>query len=140
MVLILVSYLRENANPRDGNTDDATQIRGELMAHYLLSLFGQLGQGRGGPNPFMGPLGMFGPGGEGLGEGRYGDYVFTQDGNYDITVRTHDTYSQGTALDQIISQIMEASNSHRPVPASEDVVENLPRAVLEQGGESSRVP
>ena len=71
------------------------------MTHYLLSLLGQLGSGRGGggggggggfggiggiggPNPFFGPLGMFGPPGEGRGEGSYGDYVFTQEGMHNI--------------------------------------------------------
>lgn len=37
------------------------------------------------------------------------------------------------ALDQIISQIMENSNAHQPVPATEEVVEKLPREVLEEG-------
>ncbi|KAF9531929.1 hypothetical protein CPB83DRAFT_848048 [Crepidotus variabilis] len=48
--------------------------------------------------------------------GRMGDYVFNQE-----------------ALDQVITQIMENSNSHRPVPATEDVTENLPRDVLTEG-------
>lgn len=33
---------------------------------------------------------------------------------------------------------MENSNVNRPVPASEDVVENLPRKVLELGGKFFR--
>lgn len=37
------------------------------------------------------------------------------------------------ALDQIITQIMENSNSTAPVPASGEVMENLPRDVLEEG-------
>lgn len=40
------------------------------------------------------------------------------------------------ALDQIISQIMENSNAHRPVPAPEEVVAKLPREVLMEGCKS----
>ncbi|KAF9486587.1 hypothetical protein BDN70DRAFT_941472 [Pholiota conissans] len=50
--------------------------------------------------------------------GRMGDYVFNQE-----------------ALDQIISQIMENSNAHRPVPATEEVIAKLPREVLMEGSE-----
>ena len=35
------------------------------------------------------------------------------------------------ALDQIITQLMEQSNASRPVPATEDIISNLPREVLE---------
>ncbi|KAH9486238.1 putative RING finger protein P32A8.03c [Psilocybe cubensis] len=48
--------------------------------------------------------------------GRMGDYVFNQE-----------------ALDNIITQIMENSNSHRPVPATEEIIQKLPREVLEEG-------
>jgi len=48
--------------------------------------------------------------------GRMGDYVFNQE-----------------ALDQIISQIMENSNAHRPVPATEEIIQKLPREVLIEG-------
>lgn len=37
------------------------------------------------------------------------------------------------ALDQIITQIMENSNANAPVPATEDIMKNLPRTVLEEG-------
>ena len=37
------------------------------------------------------------------------------------------------ALDQIISQMMENSNASRPVPVSEEVMQKLPREVLEAG-------
>ncbi len=46
-----------------------------------------------------------------------------------LTGRCH---SRTTALDQIITQIMENSSAH-PVPASEEVLEKLPREVLEEG-------
>jgi hypothetical protein len=36
------------------------------------------------------------------------------------------------ALDHIISQIMEQGSSSRPVPATEDVMEQLHREVLEE--------
>lgn len=39
------------------------------------------------------------------------------------------------ALDQIISQIMENSNAHRPVPATEEIIQKLPREVLIEGCE-----
>lgn len=48
--------------------------------------------------------------------GRMGDYVFSQE-----------------ALDQIITQIMENSNSSRPVPATEEIIQKLPREVLVEG-------
>lgn len=38
-----------------------------------------------------------------------------------------------SALDEIISQIMENSNSSHPVPATEEVMEKLDRSVLEEG-------
>lgn len=38
-----------------------------------------------------------------------------------------------TALDQIITQIMESSNANRPVPATEEIVQKLPREVLTEG-------
>jgi E3 ubiquitin-protein ligase RNF115/126 len=49
-------------------------------------------------------------------DGRMGDYVFNQE-----------------ALDHIITQIMEQGGSSRPVPATEDVMEQLHREVLEEG-------
>lgn len=61
-------------------------------------------------------MAMLGNGGTRLGmpgNGRMGDYVFNQE-----------------ALDQIITQMMENSNANRPVPATEELVENLPREVL----------
>ncbi|KIM47465.1 hypothetical protein M413DRAFT_439124 [Hebeloma cylindrosporum] len=48
--------------------------------------------------------------------GRMGDYVFNQE-----------------ALDQIISQLMETTNAHRPVPATDDIIKKLPREVLLHG-------
>jgi len=46
--------------------------------------------------------------------GRMGDYVFNQE-----------------ALDHIITQIMDNSNTNRPVPATEEIINMLPREVLE---------
>lgn len=59
--------------------------------------------------------------GPGLGDlggmpGQMGDYVYNQE-----------------ALDNIITQLMENSNAHRPVPASEEIMDKLPREVLEDG-------
>ncbi|KAJ3477062.1 hypothetical protein NLI96_g10722 [Meripilus lineatus] len=55
---------------------------------------------------------LLNPGGQ---NGRWGDYALNQE-----------------ALDQIITQIMENSSSH-PVAASEEVMDKLPRQVLEPG-------
>ena len=79
-------YLRQNSASSDGsNRPDGqagldTSIPGQLMARYLLAM---LGGGRG-ASPFFGPLGMMDPegGGGSSGSGRWGDYVFTQDGPY----------------------------------------------------------
>lgn len=43
------------------------------------------------------------------------------------------------ALDQIITQIMENTNSHAPVPATEEVMKGLPRNVLEYGCEYIKI-
>ncbi|CAA7264828.1 unnamed protein product [Cyclocybe aegerita] len=51
--------------------------------------------------------------------GRMGDYVFSQD-----------------ALDQIITQIMEGNNAHRPVPATDEIMAKLPREVLLEGSKT----
>ncbi|KAJ3517878.1 hypothetical protein NLJ89_g223 [Agrocybe chaxingu] len=51
--------------------------------------------------------------------GRMGDYVFNQD-----------------ALDQIITQIMENTNAHRPVPATDEIMAKLPREVLMEGSKT----
>ncbi|EIW64009.1 uncharacterized protein TRAVEDRAFT_55066 [Trametes versicolor FP-101664 SS1] len=110
--------LSQFAPPRnlDGTAQDRPNITGPMLAQYLLAL---MGPGRGG-DPFSDMLGgMFGPAGMppgGAESGRWGDYVFNQE-----------------ALDQIISQIMENSNAHQPVPATEDALEKLPREVLEEG-------
>ncbi|GAW05358.1 zinc finger protein 364 [Lentinula edodes] len=51
--------------------------------------------------------------------GRMGDYVFNQE-----------------ALDQIISNLMENSNASRPVPATDEIMDKLPREVLEAGSKT----
>ncbi|KAJ7109922.1 hypothetical protein C8R44DRAFT_800923 [Mycena epipterygia] len=85
---------------------DGAGITGPIMARYLMALLGREHLTE-----------MFARGmGDGPQSGRMGDYVFNQE-----------------ALDQIITQLMETSNSGRPVPATEEIVENLPREVLEIG-------
>jgi len=81
-------------------------IAGPLMARYLMALLGR---------DNLTDLFARGMGDE-LQPGRMGDYVFNQE-----------------ALDQILTQLMEQSNSSRPVPATEEIMENLPREVLEVG-------
>ncbi|THH21223.1 hypothetical protein EW146_g286 [Bondarzewia mesenterica] len=96
-----------------GRTED-TSIAGPLMAQYLLSMLASRSprDGRDDPSNRLG----FNLGGEGAENGRWGDYVFNQE-----------------ALDQIITQIMENSNSSHPVPATEEVMSKLDRQVLEEG-------
>ena len=38
-----------------------------------------------------------------------------------------------SALDQLITQMMENANSNRPVPATQEIMDDLPREVLEEG-------
>ncbi|KAG6817908.1 hypothetical protein H0H87_012376 [Tephrocybe sp. NHM501043] len=80
--------------------DNPGTITGALMAQYLMALLGH----RTGDDMGFGDL---------AGQGRMGDYVFNQE-----------------ALDQIITQLMNESNAHRPVPATEEIVANLPRERL----------
>ncbi|KAJ7459166.1 hypothetical protein B0H11DRAFT_2060603 [Mycena galericulata] len=81
-------------------------ITGPIMARYLMALLGREHL-----------TDMFARGmGDGVQPGRMGDYVFNQE-----------------ALDQIITQLMENSNSSRPVPATEEIIDKLPREVLELG-------
>lgn len=65
------------ANRAPGSNDQTNQqIPGQLIAQYLFALLGGEALGVRGM-PFFGPLGM---GGRGSGDGRWGDYVFTQEG------------------------------------------------------------
>lgn len=62
--------------------------------------------------------------------GRMGDYVFNQEGKIiHMQVCLLISYT-AVALDQIITQLMNESNAHRPVPASEDIVSKLPREII----------
>jgi len=98
-------------NRRGAPSDGRPPIAGSLMAQYLLAMLTQRAEREGVADPFS-DLGLLG----GPEDGRLGDYVFNQE-----------------ALDQIITQIMEQGNSSRPVPATEDVIDNLKREVLEEG-------
>jgi len=112
-------FLRRGPEPRMGGPD-RTAITGPMMAQYLMTLLGS-----------QRPDGMRGLGGDPFaelvfdalgahesegGNGRWGDYVFNQE-----------------ALDEIMTQLMENSNSGRPVPATDEIIENLPREILEVG-------
>lgn len=83
---------------------DGRTITSQMMAQYLLALMGN-----------RDPLANGFPG-TGPGSGRMGDYVYNQE-----------------ALDEIITQLMETSNAHRPVPATEEIMAKLPREVLTVG-------
>jgi len=94
---------------------------------YLLSLFGQADHPM--ATMFMGGM---------PDNGRMGDYVFTQEGD----CRPLDQLpfpDLHSALDQIMTQIMENSNSHRPVPATEEIMQKLPRQVLEEASASMSI-
>lgn len=111
-------------------------IDGSLMMQYLLAMLANR-PGRGGLNDaFGGLMGM--PGG--AENGQFGDYVFNQEGNGSTTNLPSIVTNSKPALDQIISQIMENSNGHAPVPATEEVMNNLPRTVLEEGCTVTRSP
>lgn len=69
--------------------------------------------------------------------GRMGDYVFSQEGAYSRRTSNKCHFlTSCPALDQIITQIMESTNAHRPVPATEEIIEKLPREILEVGSTS----
>ncbi|KAK0465524.1 uncharacterized protein EV420DRAFT_1637649 [Desarmillaria tabescens] len=96
---------------RDSGVDrHDPSINGSLMAQYLMALLG-------GPTGSLNEMFARGFGAE---NGRMGDYVFNQE-----------------ALDQIITQLME-SNAHHPVPATDQIMEKLPREVLEIGSPTLR--
>ncbi|OCH89540.1 hypothetical protein OBBRIDRAFT_888317 [Obba rivulosa] len=97
---------------RDTGTQERPPLTGPLLAQYLLSMLAS----RQGGDDFANVLGgLFSPP-EGAENGRWGDYVTNQE-----------------ALDQIITQLMEQSNPNAPVPATEEVMQNLPREVLVEG-------
>ncbi|KAH8990113.1 hypothetical protein EDB86DRAFT_2939570 [Lactarius hatsudake] len=98
-------------NRRGAPGEGRHPIGGSLMAQYLLAMLTQRAGREGHADPFSG-LGLLG----GPEDGRWGDYVFNQE-----------------ALDQIITQIMEQGNSSRPVPATDEVMTELQREVLEEG-------
>ncbi|KAG5647715.1 hypothetical protein DXG03_008438 [Asterophora parasitica] len=107
-------FLRRGPEPAGTTGDGAGGITGPLMAQYLMALLGQ-----------RDPLNAF-LGGDPATQGRMGDYVFNQEGK--ITSLIARTYCNApTALDQIITQLMDNSNEHRPVPATEEIISNLPR-------------
>ncbi|KAH8120038.1 hypothetical protein DFH11DRAFT_1755228 [Phellopilus nigrolimitatus] len=108
----LSEFLRANNESDGSNAQDS--IPGQLMAQYLLTLMSGSPLGMRGTLPFMGAMGTDNE--RGVGQGRWGDYVFTQE-----------------ALDQLMTQMMEGANSTRPVPATEEIIEKLPREVLEEG-------
>jgi len=98
-------------NRRGTPGDERPPMGGSVMAQYLLAMLAQRNGREGLADPFNGFSFLGGPE-----DGRMGDYVFNQE-----------------ALDQIITQIMEQGNASRPVPATEDVMQQLHREVLEEG-------
>lgn len=139
--------------PRPERTD-RTAITGPLMAQYLMALLtaqrggGTAARGDIGGDPLMnifgrlalgGGLGALGGGlggeGQANGGGRWGDYVFNQEGTSMTSshINVFRNTDNRTALDEIITQLMENSNSGRPVPATDEIIDNLPRETLSAG-------
>ena len=85
----------------------------------------------------QGPNGMPFPGlmGDLPENGRWGDYVFNQEGALTWNIHIHGTQPCLPALDEIVTQLMENNNASRPVPATEEVMKKLDRTVLEEGCE-----
>jgi E3 ubiquitin-protein ligase RNF115/126 len=99
-------FLRRDPD-NTNNMHPPGEIAAPLMAQYLLTLFGREPHDRG--DPFTEFLGM-------PPSSRWGDYVFNQE-----------------ALDQILTQLADGSTGGRPVPATEDIISDLPREVLTEG-------
>lgn len=116
-VMPLTEFLAETTGDRPGRTTrDGGTPAPHLMINHILGMLAQRHadqRGLGEPNPFADMLNMRRGGPEG---GRLGDYVLNQQ-----------------ALDQIMTALMENSNAHRPVPATEQVLEQLDYDVLEEG-------
>ncbi|KAK2461427.1 hypothetical protein APHAL10511_005890 [Amanita phalloides] len=89
------------------DTPTSSSIAGPLMMHYIMALLGH-------NDPTFDMFSHMGAEG-----GRMGDYVFNQED-----------------LDQIITQLMEGANTNRPVPASEEIINNLKRDVLLEGSDT----
>ncbi|KAH0838083.1 hypothetical protein J3R83DRAFT_6325 [Lanmaoa asiatica] len=112
---------REAANTN--NTRAPGDITGPLMAQYLLAMFGREHHGRG--DPFAELLGM-------PPSAQWGDYVFNQEG-WSPVICPLCSSDDPKALDQILTQLAENSTAGRPVAATEEIVDNLPREVLTKG-------
>lgn len=108
------------------DTSTNPTIAGPLMAHYIMALLGH-------NDPASEMFSRMGREG-----GRLGDYVFNQEGSWQSRRLAYHFPDAVSALDQIITQLMENSNANRPVPASEDVIDDLRRDVLLEGCESFR--
>ena len=87
-------------------------------------------RGPGAPNPLADMLGMHRGGPEG---GRLGDYALNQEGEGHQLPSLDKKLIPLVALDQIMTALMENSNAHRPVAATEEVIKKLNHEVLEEG-------
>jgi E3 ubiquitin-protein ligase RNF115/126 len=65
--------------------------------------------------------------------GRLGDYVLNQQGKHRSLTKQEAKQISRVALDQIMTALMENSNAHRPVPATEQTIGGLDHEVLEEG-------
>lgn len=109
---------------------------GGIPQHLVMNqIFGALAQrhadrrGTAAANPLAEILGVH----RGLEEGRLGDYVLNQQGERYPLAEKEEKSTTCVALDQIMTALIENSNAHRPVPATEQVVDRLDHQVLEEG-------
>jgi E3 ubiquitin-protein ligase RNF115/126 len=118
------------------------EIPQEFMMNQILGMLARRytdrsGSGAGGPNPFADLLGMHQGGSE---AGRLGDYVLNQQGKHRSLTKQEAKQIPRVALDQIMTALMENSNAHRPVPATEQTIGRLDHEVLEEGCAWSACP
>ena len=78
---MLYSFLSANAEASGATTPNQPHIPGPLIQQLMSSFLGGTNMGGDRGMPAMAPFfGMFDPTAAGGGQGRWGDYVFTQDG------------------------------------------------------------
>jgi E3 ubiquitin-protein ligase RNF115/126 len=105
-----------------------------MINHLLFALAQRHTDRQPGIHPLAELLGMYVPANHGQESGRWGDYVYNQEGKPLIGKWSNWQLNNVTlALDQIITQLMENSNANRPVPATDEIIEKLPQEVLLEG-------
>lgn len=120
------------------------------MTPFLATMFGGPmspsgggGEGQGAqlpPNPIRSLLASLFGAPMGSQDGQFGDYAVTNEGMCAVLPIAHHSinfHARGfSALDRIITQLMEQSNGDKPVPVPDDMIERLPRSKVELGSAS----